>query len=122
MKLILNKIDDKFVATKSTQFEVIGVMWHIEISKWFENEQDYFRFKLFCDNERSSDWSYELSAKLKLIPVNADFVPIERFESFRFDKSSKTMPVRMIEWPELELKFVKNDSIEMIVELKVKQQ
>lgn len=122
MKLILNKIDDKFVATNSTKFKFNDTMFHIELYEWFHDEQFFFIMDLYCDTEQfPDDWSCELSAKLKFVPANADFVPIKRFKRLQFSKNEKFMSVGMVVWPKLKLQFVKNDSIEMMLELKVEQ-
>lgn len=123
MKLILNKVDDDFVAAKSSEFKFDGLLWHVAMVKSFYKNESVFTFRLYCHNEQSSeiDWLYELSTKLKLIPVNTVSAPIEKLKSFKFDRNNENAGVTLIDWSKLEGQFIKNDSIEMMVELKVKQ-
>lgn len=124
IKVILSRVDDNFVAAKSVEFNLNSFVWHIVICKWFENKKTYFRLRLYCNKEQSSenDWSCELSTTLKLMPVNADSVQNDIFGSFVYDKSNGKMTMYSIEWSELEKDFVKNGTVRMILALKVKQQ
>lgn len=59
--------------------------------------------------------------KLKFTPVNADAVPVAKAKNLVFDKNKNFVSLRMIEWSKLEEQFLKSETVEMILELKVKQ-
>lgn len=120
IKFTLNGMGDDFVASKSTKIIFYGLPWHTEFSKWFDDERVFFQMELFCDIERTStDWSCELSVTMKLMPANVDLEPVERSNSFNFDGNEKNAIMELIEWSELEEQFIRNDAIEMMMELKV---
>lgn len=123
LEIILNRIDDDFVATKSKVITFNGLQWHIVVGKSFKNEKKYFTVTLLCDNEQSSDdWSCELWVTLKMIPVNADSAPIEKCFNLKFDENNKLSAImNSTEWSALEHQFVKRKAIEMMLGLKVKK-
>lgn len=122
MKLILNRVDDDFLATKSTKFIFNDLIWYITAEKWFGCEKELFLVALHYDNEHTSDdWSCELAATLKLMPVNPNAELIEISESFKFDKNEEMMLIGTAEWSYLEQSFIRTSTMEMILELEVKQ-
>lgn len=65
MQLTLNKIDESFMAAKSSKFKFNGLLWHIDIGRVIKNKQDYLDIILSFDNKSvPDDWSCELSATL----------------------------------------------------------
>lgn len=124
MKLILNRIDEDFVATKTTKFKFNELLWHVVVTKWFDINRDYFRVELHCDNEQSSNdnnWSCELSVTIKLVAANADDDnSVEECDSFKFNKNENYFSMNVVEWSELEKGFVKQSTMEMMLKFKVK--
>lgn len=120
MKLILNNVDNDFVAAKSAKFKFNDVIWYTECVKWFDGEKDIFEIRLRCDGGKSpANWLCELSAKLKLMAENADSEPVEECHSFDFADSDDLLLIEIIEWSKLKEQFVKNGTVEMVLELKV---
>lgn len=110
IRLNFNNINDDFVATKSSKFEFKGLLWHVVVDKWFEDNKNYLRFRLFYDNKQTcgcDDWCWKLYAKLKMMPVNAASVPIDKLISWTFDRKKKFMTLILIKWSELQEQFVK---------------
>lgn len=120
IKIILNNVENDFVAAKSASFKFDDMMWHMKCVKWFNGEKDIFEIRLCYDGGKSPEyWSFKLFAKLIIMPVNADSEPFEECCSCDFEKSGEYLPMETIEWSKLEEQFVRNGRVEMMLELKV---
>lgn len=119
LDLTLSNISD-FWPTETKRFIFSGSPWIIYLDKRQENNQDTLIIELInLDEQLSNDWSCEATSNLILLSVNSDFMPIEQCSYLNFSKTEISRLLFKMDWCELDERFVENNAIKMIVDLKV---
>lgn len=118
-KLTLNTISD-FVATESTSFKFHNCLWSIKAFKvnYGIISEEYLRIGLICRND-GQDWLIKVKTTLKLVAMKNDCEPIETKLNATFSKRDELEYIYVVKWSELNNKFVKDDSIEMMFEMEL---
>lgn len=120
-KLTLNTISD-FVATESTLFKFHDCLWCIRVYKEISDtiNEEYLSIVLIC-RTNEQDWPIKVKTTLKLLPMKSDCEPIEKKLNATFSECDERDTINVVKWSELNDKFVRDDSIEMMFEMELNE-